>query len=189
MKKDIRTTKNRIAIISIICIVILLMISNVVKSDYSTNILYWDETGEIAYSAVSAPEEFLNYTPGQLFVMNARQNETGYGYNGDGGLPLKRTICIYHNQANSTGDTNVKTGNIIDIEAPGKVIVYKFESIERATSGTVGEITQNGDTVTEIVNISIFQQMIPYAVKYTKKELSLTDAQMNDLKQQHIYLV
>lgn len=182
MENNIKTNKTKIIIISIISILLLLMISNGVKSAVTINnsIKSFDKTNDLAYEAVTEPEKLIEYTPGQLFLMNARQNGKGYSYMGNGGLPYKRTICIYHTLA-TTGDAVVKTGNIIDIEAPGKVVVYKFEGLSKS-SEPEGKITQSGNLVTEIRTILIYGEEEKYAVKYTKKELNLTATEMDDFE-------
>lgn len=190
MENNIKRNKTKIIIISIVFILLLLMISNGVKSAVTIyhSIRSFDKTNDLAYEAVTEPEKFIEYTPGRLFAMNARQGGIGYSYMEDGGLSYKRTICIYHNQPNDiTGDANIKTGNIIDIEAPGKVVVYKFEGLSKISEGIVGTITQNGDVVTEIVDILMNNAEGEYVehtyeVKYTKKELDLTDTEMDDFE-------
>ena len=193
MENKINRNKTKIVITSIIVILILMIFSNVVNSSDSIpiqDIVRVEYATELAAVAAYAPEEFLGYTPGELFVLNARGGGKGlavghpdgtgtYEIDKGGAVYYKTTICMYHQQG-TIGDARIMIGNIIDIEAPGQVVVYKFVSAEEVTTGTIGQITQSGNTITEIAPIVRSGKDEIYKVKYTKTVLNLSDTQMHD---------
>ena len=180
--KNIKNNKIIQTVISLIVIILtLLILSNVVKA--LVNLKKITTTNELAeYVAENATEFVYEATPGQIFALNARNDKKGISIAGDNvDIYYKSTICIFHSQA-SKSDTKILLTNIIDIEAPGNIVVYKYEKIEDCSTGEVGTIVEDGNKITEIAEITQNGTNKKYKVTYTKTILDLTDTEQEDFE-------
>ena len=169
--------KIMIALMSIIVILLtLIILSNSARGTAPSAGLTYnsiDSTNDIAYLAAYKPEYFMELTAAQLFAPNARNNFRGIGINSDSveDLAYRSTICIYHTQSNER-DVYVKIANVVDIEFPGKLTVYKYRSIMKYSGNlAVGDRTNFTDgSIGEIVLVKDSK----YRVRYYKAEIDIS---------------
>lgn len=176
----IKNNKKALIISLIIIIATLIVLSTVVKALVSLKEI--NTTGELAEFAAKNPQGFIyDATPGQIFAINASNNKKGMSVAG-GDVYYRSTICLFHTQATVSDGTKVFLTNVVDIEAPGDVVVYRYKSIESVSSGKVGTITEKGSTITEIVSRNENGSDKKYKVTYTKTVLNLSDAEREDFE-------
>lgn len=175
----IKRNKITLAVSIIVIILTLLLLSNVVKAIVGLKEI--KNTKQLSKFIVEDVQGFVyDATPGQIFALNARNDGKGLSYDGNE-VYYKSTICIFHRQSTVGYSYRILT-NLVDIEAPGDVIVYQYESVEKVSSGKEGTKTEDGNKITEIVVIKEDGKEQKYKVTYTKTVLDLTDEERENFE-------